>query len=293
MIDYDTRGWLRIMLQLRGSVLPTLVPRMVGFAVLGALAVWLHQRFGVMLPPLAHTLVGVALGLLLVFRTNASYDRFWEGRRLVGMITNRSRDLVRQLVGYHVGDDAAASGERADLTRQVNLLFALVRQNLRRERDLAALGALATAEERAALEPVASRPNLALAWLAQGFGRAAAAGRLTEQRLQLLDANLTSFEDSWGGAERILKTPIPFAYAQHIKSFLVLFCVSAPFAMVEAMGWATPVAAAVLAFGLFGIEEIGIEIEDPFGTDMNDLPLDRIGETIAADTAALLALRDG
>jgi putative membrane protein len=129
-------------------------------------------------------------------------------------------------------------------------------------------------------------------WLARALARAADAGRLTEQRLQLIDANLTSFVDSWGGAERIWKTPIPFAYAQHIKIFLVAFCVTVPFALVEAMGWATPAAAAIVVFGLLGIEEIGIEIEDPFGEDPNDLPLDRIGETITVDTAAMLALRD-
>jgi len=89
-----------------------------------------------------------------------------------------------------------------------------------------------------------------------------------------------------------MRTPLPFAYAQHIKSFLTLFCASVPFAMVEAMGWYTPIAAAVIAFGLFGIDEIGVEIEDPFGYDPNDLPLDAIGNRIAEDTRVILAMRD-
>lgn len=292
MIDYETRSWLGTLVHMRGSVLPKLVPRMILYSILGAGAAYLHQHTGAFIPPTAHTLVGVALGLLLVFRTNASYDRFWEGRRLFGMLVNRSRDLVRQIVAYHGGDDAAARGEREILVRHVNLLYALIRQYLRRERDLGVLGALATDEERAALEPVAVRPTVVVTWITRALGRAADAGRLTEQRLQLLDGNLTSFVDSWGGAERILKTPIPFAYAQHIKLFLVLFCLTVPFALVESMRWATPAAVAVLVFGLFGIEEIGIEIEDPFGHDANDLPLDRIGETIAVDTAAMIRLRD-
>jgi len=104
-----------------------------------------------------------------------------------------------------------------------------------------------------------------------------------------MDANLTSFFDSFGAAERIAKTPVPFAHAQHIKTFLLLFCFSAPFALVESMGLVTPLVAALLAFALFGIDEIAVEIEDPFGYDPNDLPLDRIGQTLAADLEALRA----
>jgi putative membrane protein len=85
-----------------------------------------------------------------------------------------------------------------------------------------------------------------------------------------------------------MKTPVPFAYAQHIKTFVVLFCFTVPFAMAETMGWYTPVASGLLAFALFGIEEIGIEIEDPFGYDANDLPLDAILATIETDTAQVI-----
>lgn len=85
---------------------------------------------------------------------------------------------------------------------------------------------------------------------------------------------------------------MPFAYAQHIKTFLTLFVFSEPFAMVESMKWYTPVAAGLLGFGLFGIEEIGVEIEDPFGYDDNDLPLDAMGKRLADDTAAVVRARD-
>jgi putative membrane protein len=234
----------------------------------------------------------VALGLLLVFRTNTSYDRYWEGRRLLGAMVNRARDLTRQIASYVDGDDEAARRDRAELTRHVNLTYALIRQYLRKERELAALGPLVTAAERTALEPVSCRPTLTVTWISDRLAACARAGRLTEQRLQLMDANLTSLCDSWGGCERILKTPIPFAYAQHIKWFLTLFCFTAPFAMAEAMRWYTPLAAAVLAFGLFGIDEIGVEIEEPFGYDANDLPLDRVGEVIGGDTKAILSARE-
>src|SRR5262249_35867263 len=147
-------------------------------------------------------------------------------------------------------------------------------------------------EERAALADVVVRPCLAAYWLSEALMRCRKAGRLSEEQLRLMDANVSAFFDMWGGAERIMRTPIPFAYAQHIKSFLTLFCFTVPFAMVDAMGWYTPIATAILAFGMFGIDEIGVEIEDPFGYDANDLPLDAIGNRIAEDTRAILAQRD-
>ena len=287
MIDYDSRRWLSVIFRWRGSVLATSFVRIATVAALGALAVWLYRDRGFHAPPIAHTILGVALGLLLVFRTNASYDRWWEGRRMFGMIVNRSRDLARQICTFV--DDRE---ERALLVRWVRVTYALICQHLRRERELGALGDLVTAEERASLEPASCRPAIALAWISARLAARARAGAMSEQRLQLVDGNLTSFFDSFGAAERIMKTPVPFAYAQHIKMFLALFCFTVPFAIVDVMGWATPAVCAGVAFAMFGIEEIAVEIEDPFGYDANDLPLDRIGATIDADLHALLGDAD-
>ncbi|MEM6931890.1 MAG: bestrophin family ion channel, partial [Myxococcota bacterium] len=92
--------------------------------------------------------------------------------------------------------------------------------------------------------------------------------------------NIGALVDLWGGAERILDTPVPFAYAHHIKLFLSFFCFTVPLALMESLGWFSTVGAGVVAFGMFGIDEIGVEIEDPFGYDDNDLPLDEIGDKL-------------
>ncbi len=288
MIQYEPKSFLRILFGFRGSVFLAVLPRV---TVAAAIA-WLAHRGNVRIPPTVHSLLGVALGLLLVFRTNASYDRYWEGRKLLGQINNRARDLMRQSAAYIEGDDADAKGARAEIRRLVVLFYSLVRQHLRAERDLSKLRADATPEERAALEPASTRPALALAWLSRHLGDNVRAGRIRDAAFQKMDDNLTSFVDAYGGCERILRTPIPFAYAQHIKAFLSLFCFTVPFALVDSLHQYTPVAAAVIAYGLFGIEEIGVEIEDPFGTDPNDLPLDAIGERIAEDAKSVLADRD-
>lgn len=293
MIDYDSGNYLGTLLRVRGTVLRGVSGRTLVAMGIGALAAWLHQEYGLKIPALIHTLLGLALGLLLVFRTNASYDRYWEGRKLLGAMVNRSRDLARQIAAFVTGDDDAARAERAELRRHVSALHALIRQSLRRERDLSALGPLLTASERRGLEPIASRPAVLATWLTRRLVRAVEQGRLAEHRLQQMDGSISGIIDAWGGAERILKTPLPFAYAHHIKIFLMLFCFTAPFALVDSMRWYAPLASGIIAFGLFGIEEIGVEIEDPFGHDPNDLPLDRIGETVEKDTSQILADRDG
>lgn len=284
MIDYDGRAWLPILFRMRGSVIPRLMPRVAVAGGLGVVAVLLLEQKGFKIPSVAHALVGVALGLLLVFRTNASYDRYWEGRRLLGFMVNRTRDLARQ-VGTYVVD----SGARAALCRLIPAFYWAAAQTLRKEASLGRAEPLLTDDQRAALAGVTFRAPMIAKWIADRLHAEAAAGRLSEQRLQLLDGNLTSLNDSLGGAERILRTPIPFAYAQHIKIFVVLFCFSAPFVMADVMGWATPAACAFLALALFGIDEIGVEIEDPFGDDPNDLPIEAIGNGIEKAVAEIAA----
>lgn len=284
MIDYDGRAWLPILFKLRGSVIPRLLPRALVAAAVGALAVLALQERDFKIPTLAHTLVGVALGLLLVFRTNASYDRYWEGRRLIGFIVNRSRDLARQATSYLTNTEA-----RAQVAALIPAFYWATAQTLRKSTELGRIGETLAEAQRAKLAGVTHRAPVILTMISDVLHAEVEAGRLTEQRLQAMDANLTAFNDALGGSERILKTPIPFAYAQHIKIFVVLFCFSAPFAMAEGMGWATPVVSALLALALFGVDEIGVEIEDPFGDDPNDLPLDAIGNGIEKAVGEIVA----
>ena len=288
MIDYDPKSWLRIVLTIRGSVVPRLLGRVAIAAGLGVFAAWSYDHGGFSIPPLAHTLIGVALGLLLVFRTNASYGRYVEARELLGRVVNATRDLARQVVVY-VGDHPERAALRADVLRWIGAFYALLVQSVRDGRDLGELGERLGADERARLEPLRFRAPVVITWISGRLHRAHAQGHLAAEPLRAIDANLGSLIASLGGCERIRRTPVPFAYAQHIKVFVVLFCYTVPFAMVEALHVYTPISAAVLSFALFGIDEIGVEIEDPFGTDPNDLPMERIGETVEVSAREILA----
>jgi putative membrane protein len=287
MIDYDAKAWLRIVVTLRGSVAVHLVGRVAIAVVFGVIAWWVHGASAFSIPPVAHTLIGAALGLLLVFRTNASYGRYVEARELLGRIVNASRDLTRQVVTY-VGDHPERAALRADVLRWLAAFYRLLVQSVRDERELDELGDRLTAAERAQLEPLRHRPSVVASWISARLYAAHQAGALEAEPLRSMDANLTVLIGALGGCERIRRTPVPFAYAQHIKLFMVLFCYTVPFAIVDALGAYTAVASGALSFALFGIDEIGVEIEDPFGSDPNDLPMERIGDTIEASTREIM-----
>lgn len=287
MIDYDAKAWLRIVVTVRGSVAANLLGRVAIAVVLGVVAWLVHDASEFSIPPIAHTLIGAALGLLLVFRTNASYGRYVEARELLGRIVNASRDLARQVVTY-VADHPERAVLRADVLRWLAAFYRLLVQSVRDERDLGDLGERLTAAERAQLEPLRHRPAVVAAWISARLLAAQRAGVLETEPLRAMDANLTTLVAALGGCERIRRTPVPFAYAQHIKLFMVLFCFTVPFALVDALGVYTAIASGALSFALFGIDEIGVEIEDPFGTDPNDLPMERIGDTVEASTRDIM-----
>lgn len=281
MIEYPTRRWARLVFRVEGSVFPRVALRSLLFAALAVALVIVQERGAIdmAITGAAHAMVGVALGLLLVFRTNASYDRYWEGRRLLGTIVNDARNLARQIASYLEADAPA----RAEIGEMITALYVCVRHHLRDERELPELDDLVDERQRAAIATATTPPLACARWISDRLAAEADAGRLSEMRLRHIDATLCDLIDGMGGCERIAQTPVPFAYAHHIKAFLFIFCLTAPLALLETMGWGTPIATAVIVYGLYGIDEIGVEIEDPFGYDPNDLPLDEIGEMIAAD----------
>jgi len=286
MVDYDGKQWFRLLFVWHGSVLPRLLSRVFLCVTAGIVATYLYYKHGLKTPSIAHTLVGAALGLLLVFRTNASYDRYWEGRKIVGSIVNRSRDLMRQIATFL--PPTQALHEKKELLRYSELYYRLLCQTLRSERDLTVIEHLLTPTERERLEPLRFRTPVVVSWISFHLVALVRAGHLTELNHNLMDLNLTALLDALGGCERILRTPVPFAYAQHIKVLVSAFCFTAPFVIVDAMKWGTPLASGIIAYALLGIDEIGVEIEEPFGYDPNDLPLDAIGEGIAHATREIL-----
>jgi putative membrane protein len=229
--------------------------------------------------PLGHTLIGVAVGLLIVFRNSSSYDRYWEGWKLWGSIVNTFRNLARGAEVY--------AGPCEDLANLVAAYGFALKQHLRGIKELEEIRPLVpdTLFQRAS---AAANPTSLIAQaMSQWIQQRHAEGRIDTVTVRTLESYVAVFLDCQGGCERILRTPIPFAYAVHIKQLLMLYLVTLPVVIVPKMGLAAVFVVSAIAFGLLGIEEAGVEIEDPFGDDPNDLPIESICAVIQRDSMAL------
>jgi ion channel-forming bestrophin family protein len=288
MINYDPHKWLDHFFDIRGSMVREILWR-VSICVLWSVGVVAAYKSGVKLaiPSTIHTLVGLALGLLLVFRTNASYDRFWEGRKLWGGIVNETRNLVRA-AGQFLGCDPALLRRLAFWTAAFP--YATM-HHLRGKQDLGEAAIDLPPDEVKAAVDAEHTPMAVSVRMSECLTEARRRGYLSEYTQMAIDRNVQLLVDYLGGCERIRKTPLPFAYVVHLRRALVIYCFTLPFALVETYGWTTVVDTLLLSYIFFGIEEIGVEIEGPFGYDDNDLPLEQICDAIRGNVLALAGAR--
>jgi predicted membrane chloride channel (bestrophin family) len=211
-----------------------------------------------------------ALSLLLVFRTNSSYSRWDEARKLWGGVTNRSRDLMRQADSWF----PEAEADLLDLVERWTVAFCrTLMTHLREDGDIEAeMKGVLQEHELATLISAQHRPNYVLSVISMAIEES----HTTDAARVRMDENLTFFADALGACERILKTPIPLTYTRHTSRFLVIWLAFLPFTLWHACGWGTVPVSVTIAFLLLGIEEIGVTIEEPFAI----LPLEAICDTI-------------
>ncbi|NKJ49063.1 hypothetical protein CIC12_20465 [Burkholderia sp. SG-MS1] len=274
--------WFRMLLAWRGSVLPQLLPRLALIFCISIVALAAHDH----LLPISlnlnttapFSLIGIALAVFLGFRNNASYDRWWEARKLWGQLLNESRSLTRQVFSL-----PSRPLPKEDLEAFLAALGALphaLRHQLRRgdpHDDLAAR-LPAPLFERV----IASRykPATLLLCLGEWVQRQAQAGAIEPMAVLAFDRNLNGLSDVIGGCERIVSTPLPFAYSVMIHRTVYFFCASLPFGLVDSIGVFTPVFAVFVAYTFMAHEAIASQLEEPFGTDDNDLALNTMSAMI-------------
>lgn len=291
LLKTDRNTWLQLALRLRGSVIPGILPRVLFCGFFGILISILYP-FGLPVhwPILSSLVPNLVLGLLLVFRTNTAYDRFWEGRKLWGNLVNTTRNFTRQ-VWVAVAEKEPQDKEEKIANLRLIVAFAVaLKLHLRKQPVNEELAALMGSDRFAQLKTM-NHPPLEIAfWLGDYVQERHSRGYLSIYQLSDMMKLLDKMVDVLGGCERILKTPIPLAYAIHIKQLLLLYCLALPFQLVNDLHWGTGPVVALISFTLFGIEEIGLEIEDPFGCDPNDLPLDAICTTMLRNVEDLISL---
>lgn len=290
MIEYDPHDWRSHLLDFHGSMLREILWRVLSCVLWAALVTVVFEWTlnDPAHPPAVwtmaiHTVLGTALGLLLVFRTNTSYDRFWEGRRMWGSIVNESRNLARFCHAM-----LPAAPQLRD--RAIQWLVAFVYASMHRLRGKKELGPDAQqlpAEEARAVLASDHVPLAAARQITSVLVEARDQDHLSDILLAAGDQNVQLLIDYLGSCERIHRTPLPFAYMVHLRRALILYCYTLPLALVRDFGWWTIPCTLLVAYILFGIEEIGVEIEDPFGEDENDLPLEEFCATIKRNVEGL------
>lgn len=287
----EQKQWFKLAFQIKGSVIPSILWRTSVCGIFGIfVSLLFYWKQPVALPMLASLIPNIVLGLLLVFRTNTAYDRFWEGRKCWGSLVNCVRNLARQVwiaVGVTDGNDRA---QKVSCLRMLVAFCVATKLQLRAEPVNDELKALLPSAKYFTLKGM-NHPPLEIAfWIGDYLQQQYERNLLNIHQLNAMHRLLDTMVDQLGGCERILRTPMPLAYAIHLKQLLLLYCLSLPFQMVGSLGWWTGPIVALISFTLFGIEEIGIEIENPFGRDPNDLPLDAICDTMLRNIEDLITL---
>ncbi|KMO22529.1 bestrophin family protein [Methylobacterium platani] len=276
MIVRPRPGALAILFALRGSILPQIAPRVVAITAVACLVVATEQGWARTLPLHAgigpFTLIGLALSIFLSFRNNACYDRWWEARKVWGALIVEARGLAR-LLGALLPEDG--DRRRRCLNRLAGFSHAL-HARLRGQDAAAAAAPFLPEAERGRLAACASPADAALAGLAADLGDALRAGRLSDVSFGLVEQKLAGLSGVQAACERIQGTPLPFAYTLLLYRTAWLYCLLLPFGLAESLGWGTPVATALVAYTFFGLDALGDELEEPFGSAANDLPLDAL-----------------
>lgn len=289
MIFYDPKNWVRVLVDFpRSPVFRTLFLDVVGAGLYAAFVVWVETdyfRVAVPLGPSFLSILGIILGLLLVFRTNTAYDRWWEGRRLWGQLVNISRGLAHALDAQLPDSDVQ---RRQHYTSLLSAFPPALAAHLRAPREVPPDDETGTVVRL----PRPHEPNRLARELHRAVAADVARGALPSEARIALQPLLSAFDDVTGACERIRNTPIPFSYSSYIKQFVVLYAVIMPFGLVREFGYGTVIACMFTFFATMGLELLAGEIEEPFGTDRNDLPLDQLAERIAVDVQSLLSTGD-
>jgi putative membrane protein len=288
-------GFFHLVFKYKGTELPRTKARIAWVFLLSCLVTWAEMtledsRFHSDLHPLPFQLSGVALSIFLGFRNNAAYDRWWEGRKLWGGIVNQTRSTTRQiltLMGRVPGAPALGADEALELAalqkvlvRRVIAFTHALRLQLRDGDDLSDLLPFLPADEVEGLKSQSNRPFAITAKTAELLREAWERGWVHPYHLTQLDQSLNILTDLQGGCERIKATPIPFSYTTLIHRIVAVYCYGLPFGLVSETGVFTPIVVLVVSYAFFGLDIVGDEIEQPFGTDPNDLPLSAISRMI-------------
>lgn len=287
MISYNTKDWFTFIFRFhKADTFRTLFPIMlaIGFysGVIGYLEVeyWkLSEKSYVKNITVMHGMLGFVISLLLVFRTNTAYDRWWEGRKMWGSLVNNSRNLALKLAVI-LEDEKDRQFFRKMISSYASILHKHLSdvetsQQLFENLDLT-------------IDHHKHRPNQVAKMMFQKINDLYEAKKISGDQLIIINSEIQSFTDICGACERIKNTPIPYSYSAFIKKFIFFYVMTLPFGYSFSLGYYVAPVVVFIFYVLASLELIAEEIEDPFGNDENDLPTLKMAENIKKHVAELI-----
>lgn len=288
MVIRPKYNWLKMLTVWNGSVLPEILPRLIFIFTISSLVLYFHGVFfsvKVSLNATPFTLMGIALAIFLGFRNSAAYERFWEGRKLWGSLINVSRSLSRQAVSL-----TGLTEDSPEARHFMKLLIAFthcLRHQLRKTDPAPDLKRLLPQELAERILATSFRPASLLKEMSLWIQEQRVVRGMDSMTVSMFDKNLNDLSEILGGCERISNTPIPYPYAILLHRTVYIYCLLLPFGLVDSIGWMTPVICAFVAYTFMALDAIILQIEEPFGTEENDLALDTMSETIELNVREL------
>lgn len=285
---------MQVILRLAGTVIPGILPWVCLWGGYGFLISLLNQ--GGLLAAITESkeisnavvALTLALSLLLVFRTNTAHDRFWEGRKLWGAMVNVVRNAVRGIWIYIGEQQPQDQQEKQAAMRLVTAFAVAMKLHLRRDPMNSELEPLVSPLQYRRLLHTNHAPLDIAYWIGDYLQHQYERDQLNVFQLTDLQNCIDEMVDILGGCERILKTPVPLVYTIVLQTLLIVYFLMSPLVMVGGLGWTTGLVTAFISFIYLSINEVGAEIEEPFGHDPNDLPLDFICNTINRNVEDLI-----
>lgn len=273
---------------LTGSATYRVLPRVLCFGLLAAFMTILNAvippELGVEVAP--YEVAGGLLGVLLVVRTNAGYDRWWEARRSWGAIINNARNLVIGALAY----GPAVPAWRENLVRWTIAFAHATGATLRGDRQIPEVAALLGEEHARRIASADHMPTYIGRELARMLHSAADANQLNASAFLAAEQARGRLIDEVGSCERIKRTPLPRVYAILIRRFIFLFLITLPFPLILKVGWLTPFVTMLVAYPILSLDQLGVELQNPFDTqNLSHLPLDQIAARLERNLLELLA----
>ena len=299
MINYDPSNRLQVILSYQGTVFPSLLPYIIGILIWTSGLILINEYTAqftgdnigyiskINLGSHMHTFLGAALVFLLVMRTNSSYDRFWEGRKQLGALEFAARNLAVKANSVIPMDE---KGFRSEVSSLIGAFVLSVKEHLRggvTPKELKGLSSANIEEMGNYTSPINGIINILSLRLHSCIERK----WMHSPEYGSFNASLDDLQAVLRALDRIRYTPLPFAYANQLKVFMLIYLSTLPLVLIPNFHFYTIIPMFFAVYALVGMEEIGIEIEDPFGDDPNDLPIENICQATKRDVAEILGVR--